>query len=74
VKARIPEAIAVALETLERWGAPGRPRSAPATDPVMPRADSLRLEAYESGRPGIDQVCRQGDARFLNIRHEIESR
>lgn len=74
VKARIPEAIAIALETLARWGVPGKPRAAPSADPVLPSAESLKLEAYESGRPGTDQVCRQGDARFLNIRHEIEER
>ncbi|HEX9180223.1 MAG TPA: HyaD/HybD family hydrogenase maturation endopeptidase [Burkholderiales bacterium] len=74
VKARIPEAIAIALETLDRWGVPGRPRSAPPANPVLPNAESLKMEAYEGGRPGTDQVCRQGDARFLNLRHEIENR
>ncbi|HEX9180719.1 MAG TPA: HyaD/HybD family hydrogenase maturation endopeptidase, partial [Burkholderiales bacterium] len=74
VKARIPEAIAIALETLACWGVPGKPRSAPPADPVLPNAESLKMDAYESGRPGTDQVYRQGDARFLNLRHEIENR
>lgn len=74
VKARIPEALALALDTLARWDAPGRRRTAPPADPVMPSAESLRIEAYEGGRPGTEQVCRQGDARFLNLRHDIENR
>ncbi|HEX6828417.1 MAG TPA: HyaD/HybD family hydrogenase maturation endopeptidase [Burkholderiales bacterium] len=74
VRARIPDAIALTLETLARWGAPGKLRTAPPVDTVLPNAESLRLEGYESGRPGADQVCREGDARFLNLRHDIENR
>jgi len=66
VKARVPEAIALALEILARWGAPGRPRTSRPEESVLPRAESLRMDAYEAGRPGPDQACRIGDARFLN--------
>jgi hypothetical protein len=32
----------------------------------------LTLTAYESGRPAADAACRIGDARFLNIRAQLE--
>lgn len=67
VKARVPEAIALALEILARWGAPGEPRTSRPEESVLPRAESLRMDAYEAGRPSSDQACRIGDARFLNL-------
>ena len=67
VKARVPEAIVLALEILARWGAPGEPRTSRPEESVLPRAESLRMEAYEAGRPSSDQACRIGDARFLNL-------
>ena len=33
-------------------------------------AASLALDAYESLRPTSDAACRNGDARFLNLRME----
>jgi hydrogenase maturation protease len=66
VRGRLPEALEVGLATLAAWGIPGTPREIPSTDALMDA--SLDLGVYEAGRPGSDQACRQGDARFLAIR------
>jgi hydrogenase maturation protease len=65
VRDRLPEALEAGLETLAAWGVPGVPRMAPA--PALMDA-SLDLSAYEEGRPGSEEACRLGDARFLAIR------
>ncbi|MDJ1007431.1 MAG: HyaD/HybD family hydrogenase maturation endopeptidase [Paracoccaceae bacterium] len=62
VAAKIPEAIAIALEKLAALGvvaAPGR-----AAADLLADA-SIRRGAYEAGRPSADEACRIGDARFL---------
>lgn len=62
VAARVDEAIATAIAELRAWGvAPVRrvERAEPLFDA------SLRLEAYEGGRPSADEACRIGDPRFL---------
>jgi hydrogenase maturation protease len=70
VRDRLPEAIEVGLATLAAWGVPGVPRAEPAT--ALMDA-SLDLGAYEGGRPGRDEACRLGDARFLAIRRAAEA-
>jgi hydrogenase maturation protease len=66
VKARIPEAIAIAAAQLADWGFwPRRRETAPKE---RLNASSLALESYESLRPGRGAACRDGDARFLNLR------
>ena len=67
VRNRLPEALAAGLAILAEWGVPGVPRERAATDSLMDA--SLDLGAYEGGRPGSDEACRVGDARFLAIRH-----
>jgi hydrogenase maturation protease len=64
VRARIPETLALALETLTRWGAAGLPRD--AADPGASSPDTLSIEAYEQGRPPPEQAWRNGDARVAN--------
>jgi hydrogenase maturation protease len=66
VRDRLADALEAGLATLAGWGVPGTPRDVPATDPLMDA--SLDLGAYERGRPGSAEACRQGDARFLAIR------
>lgn len=68
VKARLPEAIAIAAAQLADWGFSPRRREAAPEERL--NAPSLALEAYESLRPGPDAACRGGDARFLNLRAE----
>ena len=66
VKARLPEAIAIAAAQLFDWGFPARRRETPPKERL--NASSLALESYESMRPGPGAACRNGDARFLNLR------
>ena len=64
VRARIPEAVALAAEQLAAWGCPGTPRPPGAAFPPLNHA-SLALASYESGRPSAEDACRIGDARLL---------
>jgi hydrogenase maturation protease len=68
VKARIPEAIAIAAAQLADWGLKPRRRDTVPNERL--NAASLALDAYESLRPTPDAACRNGDARFLNLRME----
>jgi len=63
VRARLPDALALALAVLAGWGVPGRARAtAPRTALLAP---SLEIGAYEAGRPSENDACRAGDVRFL---------
>ena len=70
VRACLPQAVAVALETLAGWGCPGTPRpaicDAAPTAPADVGSGCLSIKAYESGRPPEDQAWRMGDARVAN--------
>jgi hydrogenase maturation protease len=70
VRARIEPALALAVEELRRWGHAPAQRSAPPAERLNDA--SLKLAAYESGRPAADEACRIGDARFLNIRAALD--
>jgi len=63
VRARIPEAVGVAVERLRDWGCDVRSRG--ATVAAVLNAGALGMGAYESGRPPAETACRIGDARFL---------
>ncbi len=64
VRARLPEAVALAARELAAWGFAGTPRA--AGSPVEPlNAASLALDAYEAGRPSAADACRIGDPRLL---------
>ena len=64
VRARVDEAVALAVAELRSWGVEPQPRAAPPDEPLSPGA--LALEAYEAGRPSAADACRIGDARFLD--------
>jgi hydrogenase maturation protease len=66
VRARLPEALRIGLETLRDWGVPGTPRESAAGASLFDA--SLAISRYESGRPGADEACRIGDARVLAMR------
>ena len=72
VRARLPQAVELAAQELAAWGYPARARGAAQAEPL--NAEALALDAYEAGRPPETAACRIGDARFLNLRHELESR
>jgi hydrogenase maturation protease len=64
VRARLPEALALAVQELTDWGFPPTPR-APGTaiEPLNDR--SLAIDAYEAGRPSASDACRVADPRVL---------
>lgn len=73
VKARIPEVVELAVRELAAWGFPGTPRApGESVEPLGPTA--LAMEAYESGRPGEDALCRLGDPRLIERLLAKESR
>ncbi len=66
VKARLPEAVALAVQELGAWGFAARPRApGSAFEPLNDR--SLAIEAYEAGRPSEDDACRVADPRVLAL-------
>ncbi len=63
VKARVPEAVAAAVQVLAEWGLAPIERSGGDAERLL--APALALDAYESGRPSEAEACRIGDARVL---------
>ncbi|MCC6332836.1 MAG: HyaD/HybD family hydrogenase maturation endopeptidase [Myxococcales bacterium] len=66
VAAALEPALEAGVDELAAWGFPLTRRAAPAAHPVF--AQALARDRYEQERPGPDVVCREGDARFLNVR------
>jgi hydrogenase maturation protease len=64
VRARVDEAVALALAELAAWGLQALARDDTPAEPLSPGA--LALHDYESGRPSADAACRIGDSRFMN--------
>jgi hydrogenase maturation protease len=67
VRARLDEALELALAELASWGVAALARSEPPSEPLT--AAPLALHDYEHGRPAEAEACRVGDARFLNQVH-----
>jgi hydrogenase maturation protease len=63
VRARIPEAVAAAVQVLADWGLAPIARTAGEAERL--NAPALALDAYEAGRPSEADACRIGDARVL---------
>ena len=63
VRARLDEAVDLAVTELRAWGIETVPRDAPPEETLSPGA--LALHDYEAGRPSEHEACRIGDARFL---------
>lgn len=69
VKARVDEAVALAVAELQAWGLNVTPREQPLSQTLVHEA--LALSVYEAERPPPEAACRLGDDRFLNpARHE----
>jgi len=64
VKARLDEAVAIAVRELALWGITATPRREAAAEGL--NAKPLALAAYEGQRPSETAACRIGDARFMN--------
>ncbi|MDR2017117.1 MAG: HyaD/HybD family hydrogenase maturation endopeptidase [Burkholderiales bacterium] len=67
VRKRVSEAVALAAEELERWGATAVKREDGESVPPL-NAQALTLEVYEGERPPEAVACRAGDARVLSMR------
>ncbi|MCX7148018.1 MAG: HyaD/HybD family hydrogenase maturation endopeptidase [Rhodocyclales bacterium] len=61
VKARLAEAVAMAVAQLRDWGFAIEPRESK----VGAGDTALTMAAYEAGRPSAEAASRIGDARFL---------
>lgn len=57
VKARIPDAVGMALEVLREWGAGGQQRTSPLPAGKGISPDELEIGLYESGRPQLNGAC-----------------
>jgi hydrogenase maturation protease len=63
VRARLDEAVELAVSELAAWGIEAETRDAPPDEALSPGA--LAIGDYETGRPSEAEACRIGDARFL---------
>jgi hydrogenase maturation protease len=63
VRARLDEAVSLAVAELAAWGVKAAPRAEPPAEPLSPGA--LAIHSYEADRPSAEEACRIGDARFL---------
>jgi hydrogenase maturation protease len=63
VRARLDEAVSLAVAELSAWGIEARPRAEPPAEPLSPGA--LAIGHYETGRPSNAAACRIGDSRFM---------
>ena len=70
VRARLDEAVELAVAELVVWGLQVVPRVEPPAESLG--AGALAMAAYEGGRPSASAACRIGDARFLNQVHGAE--
>ncbi|ABI57368.1 HyaD/HybD family hydrogenase maturation endopeptidase [Alkalilimnicola ehrlichii MLHE-1] len=66
VKARVPEALAIALDCLREWGVSPAPRCRSARPRLNDSA--LDMARYEADRPDEGAACRYGDPRVLAVR------
>ena len=65
VRARMPDALELALATLYAWLARPERRAAPPDLEERITLDSLDMAIYEDQRPSAAMACRVGDGRFL---------
>jgi hydrogenase maturation protease len=66
VKARLTDAVVMAVEQLERWGHSVRRLASADFHALSPLNDgALTMNAYEAGRPSAELACRFGDDRFI---------
>lgn len=68
VKAQVPQALALGLGWLKRWGVV--PDVVASERLPQSNADPLAQHNYEAGRPSEQEACRIGDARFLPQRSD----
>lgn len=64
VKARIPDALEMALNVMREWNVAYQPKGEQPDTGVLNNM-VLEMASYETGRPDADAACRVGDARVL---------
>ena len=64
IRARLPEALDLAVAELAAWGFAATPRPAGSPVPTL-STDALDIGVYEAERPSPEAACRIGDERFL---------
>lgn len=64
VRARVDEALALAVAELAAWGVQAQARAEAPAEELGPGA--VAIDLYEAERPSADAACRIGDDRFLN--------
>jgi hydrogenase maturation protease len=67
VKAQIPAAIDAALAYLTRFGVHAERRAQPLPEEATIACTRMTMARYEAERPGEEEACRVGDARFLDL-------
>lgn len=72
VRARIPEALAIALDYLRRWGVEPESRTQLPDAAERLNCAAIDIAQYEAGRPSPEAACRYGDARVLRTRRATE--
>lgn len=65
VSQKLDEVLQLGLAELRTWGVEVKVRTVPLPSPLP---GGLDRNSYEALRPSTDVVCREGDARFLNLR------
>jgi hydrogenase maturation protease len=65
VKEKIPAAIDASLAFLARFGIEPARRATPLPEDATIACSRMLMSRYEAERPGADEACRVGDARFL---------
>ena len=73
VKARLPEAVGIAVERLRAWGIELEARSEGVGSSERINVAALGIDGYEAERPSAADACRVGDDRFLQLRASLES-
>ena len=63
VRAQVPRPLEIGLEELAAWGVVPRRRTAGTDDVAM--AGALKMQRYETERPGEEIAWRRGDERFF---------
>ena len=65
VKQALEDALALALDTLRRWGGQPELRQEALSGTEAITFSELALSRYEAERPPATEACRVGDARFM---------
>lgn len=65
VKQALEQALAIGVETLQRWGGEPVARTRPLDAHEAVTFSQLELSRYETQRPAEDAACRVGDERFF---------